>query len=67
MSTLIGLIVIVAVFAAYWAPTITAYRRHARNTGSIRVINGLLGWTIIGWIIALAMAMSDTKPPDALT
>ena len=28
--------------------------------GSIAVINILLGWTVIGWVVALAMAVADT-------
>ena len=26
------------------------------NDGSVIVVNVLLGWTVVGWIIALAMA-----------
>lgn len=48
--------------AAYWAPTLVAYLRHVPNVGSVAVIDGLLGWTVIGWIIALAMACRDTRP-----
>ncbi|MDB2404993.1 superinfection immunity protein, partial [Alphaproteobacteria bacterium] len=34
-----------------------------KNTGSIFVINLFLGWTLLGWVTALAMALSydDTK------
>jgi hypothetical protein len=49
-------LLILASIAAYWAPTIVAAVRHVPSTGSVAVINGFLGWTIIGWIIALAMA-----------
>ena len=41
---------------AYWIPSIVAAVRHVRNTGSIVIINLLTGWTVIGWIVALAMA-----------
>ena len=48
-------------FAAYLTPTIVALVRKVRNRGSVIVVNVLLGWTIIGWIVALAMAArSDT-------
>jgi hypothetical protein len=41
----------------YFLPTIIAVARKVRNQGSIGVINFLLGWTLVGWVIALAMAL----------
>lgn len=49
-ATLAGLVV------AYFVPTFIANRRHTVNVGAVAVVNVLLGWTCIGWIIALAMA-----------
>lgn len=46
----------------YLLPTFVALARGARNTGSIVVINLLLGWLLIPWVIALAMAFGDTRP-----
>jgi hypothetical protein len=46
--------------AAYFAPAIIAAARHHHNLGSIIVINLLLGWTFIGWVVALAMSVSAT-------
>lgn len=43
----------------YFLPLITANNRGARNKGSIAVINVFLGWTLIGWVVALAMAKAD--------
>lgn len=40
----------------YFLPSFIAVYRKVRNTGSIVVLNTFLGWTIIGWIITLAMA-----------
>ena len=48
-------------FAAYWVPTIVAVVRKVPSKGSIIVINFFLGWTIIGWVVALAMAVR-TRP-----
>jgi hypothetical protein len=43
-------------FVAYFVPTIVAWvRKHAKRT-SIFTVNVLLGWTIIGWIIAFGWA-----------
>jgi Superinfection immunity protein len=41
----------------YFLPTIIAVARKVRNEGSIVVINVFLGWTLVGWVIALAMAL----------
>lgn len=41
----------------YFIPAITAYEKKKRNKQSILVINIFLGWTVIGWVVALAMAV----------
>ncbi|MGZ4140410.1 MAG: superinfection immunity protein, partial [Actinomycetota bacterium] len=40
----------------YFTPLIVALIRKVPNTGSVAVINVFLGWSIIGWIVSLAMA-----------
>lgn len=48
---------------AYFLPTIIAeYRRH-RNRMSVFVIDLFLGWTLIGWVVALAWAVSSNVDP----
>ncbi len=44
----------------YFVPTIIAYIRKVPNIGSVVVINLFLGWTLLGWIVALAMAARST-------
>ena len=56
------ILVIILGFIAYIVPTIVALRRHVPNAGSVIVINMLLGWSIIGWAVALAMACRDNAP-----
>jgi predicted Abi (CAAX) family protease len=46
--------------ALYMLPTIIAMLRR-RQAASVTVINLFLGWTIIGWVIALAMAVSERR------
>jgi hypothetical protein len=44
----------------YLVPTIVAAaRRH--QVGMVAVLNVFLGWTIIGWFIALAIACGDNR------
>jgi len=55
----VGLIVI----ALYLLPTIIAFTRRVPNAGSVAVINVLLGWSLIGWAVALSMAARSKQPP----
>lgn len=43
----------------YLAPISVAYVRQPPNVWSIAVVNLFLGWTIIGWVVAMAMAVRD--------
>lgn len=49
-------------FLVYFAPTLVALVRHKRNTLSIFLLNLFLGWTLIGWIIALVWASTVDVP-----
>lgn len=56
-GTVAGVVVIVIISTGlYFVPLIVAAIRGVSNTGSVAVINLFLGWTVIGWIVALAMA-----------
>lgn len=61
-AALIGFIILAAI---YFIPTIVATSRKVTNAGSVFVINLLLGWSVIGWIVALAMAVK-TKTPQVI-
>jgi hypothetical protein len=51
-----GFALLAALFVAYLLPLIVAMIRKVPNQGSVAVVNIFLGWTFIGWIVALAMA-----------
>lgn len=48
--------VIAIVTVGYMLPWAVAATRGKSNSGAIAVLNLLLGWTAIGWIVALVMA-----------
>lgn len=52
-------LVLLLLTAIYFAPGIVATVRHHKNTAPIIVVNVFLGWTLIGWVIALAWAFTD--------
>lgn len=47
--------------ALYLIPFSIAYARKTANRWSVLVVNLFLGWTFIGWVVALAMAASGAK------
>jgi hypothetical protein len=53
--------VVIIVIGAYFLPTIVAVARKVTNQGSVAVINFFLGWTLIGWVAALAMACRTSR------
>lgn len=58
--------VIVGALPLYFLPLIIAYRRAAPDRASVAVINVLLGWTYLGWVAALALAVRDKRPDSAV-
>ena len=49
-------------FVIYFLPAIIAFARSKRDAVSILVLNLLLGWTMIGWVIALVWALRQDAP-----
>lgn len=52
---------LVFLFLAYMAPSLLAGLAQHRNAGAICVLNLLLGWTFIGWVIALVWACTTSE------
>lgn len=47
----------------YLLPSIVAALRGHRNGAPVFVVNLFLGWTLIGWVVALAWSlMADQEP-----
>jgi hypothetical protein len=57
LALLATLVLIILVLSLYWLPSIIGYFRRAPAIVSVVVTNALLGWTVIGWFISLAMAL----------
>lgn len=55
--------VVVALLLFYFAPTLEARRVRHANIWSIFVVNLLLGWTLVGWVVAAAWAL---KRPEGV-
>jgi hypothetical protein len=46
----------------YFLPSITALARSKRDIAAIILLNFFLGWTMIGWIVALIWAVKSDVP-----
>lgn len=60
---MIELLVLLWLFVLYLLPTIIGAARHAPDVGAVAVVNVLLGWTVLGWIVALALACRTRREP----
>jgi hypothetical protein len=57
-SSLIGMIFFILSLALYFLPTIIAVLRKKRNALAIFLLNIFLGWTFIGWVVALVWSVT---------
>jgi len=48
------------VVAGYLLPSIVAFNRSADRASTIALLNVFLGFTLIGWLCCLYMALNDT-------
>ena len=48
------LLLVLAFIAAYFIPTLVGAKK--RNVSAIFVLNLFLGWTVVGWVVALVWA-----------
>jgi hypothetical protein len=49
-------------FVLYFLPTIIAALKSKRDTVAILLLNLFLGWSVIGWIVALVWAAKNDAP-----
>ena len=49
-------------FLFYFFPSIIAFARSKRDATSIFLLNLFLGWTLIGWVVALIWASKNDVP-----
>lgn len=54
-------LLVITSLCLYFFPAI--YGKDKRNAGAIFALNLFLGWTLVGWVVALVWAVSkDNKP-----
>ena len=60
------LIALLFAVAMYFLPAIVAHHRQHVSAGAIFLINLLLGWSIVGWIVCFAWACSGNTRRDVM-
>ena len=61
MDVIIWLFILMAIVGMYFIPTFIAFARETTNRWSVFVVNTFLGWSFLGWIVALAMAVANAS------
>lgn len=50
----------------YLLPTLIGWGRGVHDLGMVAVLNILLGWTLVGWVVALALALRTPRQPQSI-
>jgi ABC-type sugar transport system permease subunit len=53
------LITVLSLF--YFLPFAIAFHKKRANTGAIFALNLFLGWSLIGWVVALVWALKEEQ------
>jgi hypothetical protein len=61
LEFLFAVLMILVIAAIYFVPALVAYGKSRKNSGAILATNLLLGWTFLGWVVALIWAMTEDK------
>jgi hypothetical protein len=64
-TILLSILIAAVVIPLYFAPWIYAKHRRCKSSDGIAAINLFLGWTFVGWVVALAWAASGEQAPNA--
>ena len=60
-----GAVMLVVLALLYALPSMLAWKRGSRRRWKITAINLLLGWTVIGWVVAMVMTYAYEPPTEA--
>ncbi len=62
IASILATVVLTAIAVAlYLLPVLVGLGRRVPDIGSVAVINILLGWTLVGWVAALALALRSVN------
>lgn len=61
INIIVSVMSLVLALGVYFLPYISARINKHKNYSAIAVLNLFLGWTIIGWVIALVWAQTSNR------
>lgn len=59
IDSIIAILILAAIVFLYFLPSYAAYKRKSKNADAICILNTLLGWTLIGWVVSLVWAFAN--------
>lgn len=62
LGLVVSACVVMILVATYFVPTYIARRRGHHNATAILALNILLGWTFLGWVVAVVWALMKPAP-----
>jgi hypothetical protein len=62
MSALANLALCLIVLGLYWLPSILGFHRRRPDLVTVVVVNALLGWTVVGWVVVLGRVLRRPSP-----
>lgn len=63
MQTFDAAVKVMLLIAAYLIPSIVAGARKHHASNAILIVNLFLGWTFVGWVVALAWSAGPVRKP----
>lgn len=66
-SFLAGMFLVLLIAVVYFLPLWVAAGRKCKAGPGIAIVNIFLGWTFIGWVVALAWAVSGEVSPRQIS
>ncbi len=64
MGAGMGIVIMLLLIVMYFLPWIIAANRNHHQTGAIAVLNIFLGWSFLGWVIALIWSLTAVLPTE---
>jgi len=49
---------VILIFMIYFLPCLVAFLRQHKNKLAISLLNLLLGWTVLGWVVSLVWSVT---------
>lgn len=63
-NAIAGLLLLAALAILYLLPTLVAFSRNHQNVAPILIVNLFLGWSLIGWVVALSWSLTKQSTSD---